>query len=175
MKISNRLKILIIFIASSFLISCAKKSNNNIDFDFSTLKKTNKISLADRVLKDPGIKNEGKIDNKSFIKDLVPLKDIDQVISKTKFGKKDPFSEGELKSNKSNKLNSDFKLTGFLNTENNKYVFVSYLDNEGTIMEGSIGGVNTNLLPNGAKVLKIDPKNNQLIINFENEKFIFEM
>ena len=42
-------------------------------------------------------------------------------------------------------------------------------------MEGSIGGVNTNLLPNGAKVLKIDPKNNQLIINFENEKFIFEM
>ena len=171
MKNSNRLKILIIFIASSFLLSCTKK-DNNIDFDFSTLKKTNKIGLADPFLKDPGIKNEGKIDNKLFIKDLVPLKDIDQVISKTKFGKKDPFSEGELKSNK---LNSDFKLTGFLNTENNKYVFVSYLDNEGTIMEGSIGGVNTNLLPNGAKVLKIDPKKNQLIINFENEKFIFEM
>ena len=42
-------------------------------------------------------------------------------------------------------------------------------------MEDSIGGVNTDLLPDGAKVLKIDPKNKKLIINFENEKFIFEM
>ena len=66
-------------------------------------------------------------------------------------------------------------MTGFLNTEINKYVFVSYLDNEGTIKEGSIGGVNTDLLPNGAKVIKIDPKNMKLIIYFENENFIFEM
>ncbi len=89
-----------------------------------------------------------------------------------KFGKKDPFSKVEIKSNK---LNSDFKLTGFLNTEIKKYVFVSYLDNEGTITEESIGGVNTNLLPNGAKVISIDPKNMKLIINFDNENFIFEM
>ena len=82
------------------------------------------------------------------------------------------FSEGEIKSNK---INSDLKLTGFLNTEINQYVFVSYLDNEGTITEGSIGGVNTNLLPNGAQVIKIDPKNMKLIIRFENENFIFEM
>ena len=87
-------------------------------------------------------------------------------------GKKILFSEGE---NSKNKLNSDLKLTGFLNTEINKYVFVSYLDNEGTIAKDSIGGVNTNLLPNGAKVIKIDPKNMKLIINFENEDFIFEM
>ena len=41
--------------------------------------------------------------------------------------------------------------------------------------EDSIGGVNTDLLPNGAKVIKIDPKNMKLIIYFENENFIFEM
>ena len=46
-------------------------------------------------------------------------------------GKKDPFSEGEIQSNK---LNSHFKLKGFLNTEVNKYVFVSYFDNEGTFI-----------------------------------------
>ena len=59
---------------------------------------------------------------------------------------------------KVNQFKSDFKLTGFLNTNNNKYVFVSYLDNKGTITEESIGGLNTNLLPNGAKVINIDPK-----------------
>ena len=44
-----------------------------------------------------------------------------------------------------------------------------YLNNKGTITEASIGGVNTNLLPNGAKVISIDPKNMKLIINFDNE------
>ena len=28
-------------------------------------------------------------------------------------------------------------------------MFVSYFDNEGTISESSIGGINTNLLPDG--------------------------
>ena len=46
---------------------------------------------------------------------------------------------------------------------------------EGTITEESIGGVNTNLLPELAKVLNIDPKNKKLIIFYENEKFIFEL
>ena len=168
MKNHITLKIILTFFLSSLLFSCSKK-NNNIDFDFSTLKKPKKNKVLDKENK-----NENKIilDNKIYIKDLVPLKNKEEVLSKTKFGKKDPFSKGE---SQSNKLNSNLKLTGFLNTEINKYVFVSYLDNEGTIKEGSIGGVNTDLLPNGAKVIKIDPKNMKLIIYFENENFIFEM
>ena len=168
MKNHITLKIILTFFLSSLLFSCSKK-NNNIDFDFSTLKKPKKNKVLDKENK-----NENKIilENKKYIKDLVPLKNKEEVLSKTKFGKKDPFSKGE---SQSNKLNSNLKLTGFLNTEINKYVFVSYLDNEGTIKEGSIGGVNTDLLPNGAKVIKIDPKNMKLIIYFENENFIFEM
>ena len=168
MKNQITLKIILTFFLSSLLFSCSKK-NNNIDFDFSTLKKPKKNKVLDKENK-----NENKIilDNKIYIKDLVPLKNKEEVLSKTKFGKKDPFSKGE---SQSNKLNSNLKLTGFLNTEINKYVFVSYLDNEGTIKEGSIGGVNTDLLPNGAKVIKIDPKNMKLIINFENENFVLEM
>ena len=80
-----------------------------------------------------------------------------------------------LKEIQSNKILKDLILIGFLNTENNKYVFVSYLDNEGTITEDSIGGVNTTLLPDGAKVITIDSKNMQLIISFDNENFIFEI
>ena len=160
--------ILTFFVSSSLLFSCSTK-NKEIDFDFTTLKKSKKNKVIDEENK-----NENKIilDNKIYIKDLVPLKNRQEVISKTNFGKKDPFSEVEIKSNK---IYSDLKLTGFLNTEINQYVFVSYLDNEGTITEGSIGGVNTNLLPNGAQVIKIDPKNMKLIISFENENFIFEM
>ena len=168
MKNHITLKIIITFFVSSLLFSCTKK-NNDIDFDFTTLKKSKKNKIIEKENK-----NENKInfDNKKYIKDLVPLKNRQEIISKTNFGKKDPFSQGEIKSNK---FNSDLKLTGFLNTEINQYVFVSYLDNEGTITEGSIGGVNTNLLPNGAQVIKIDPKNMKLIIRFENENFIFEM
>ena len=56
-----------------------------------------------------------------------------------------------------------------------KYVFVSYLGIEGTISEDSVGGLNTNLLPNGAIVKTIDSKKRQLKINFNNEDFIFEL
>ena len=83
--------------------------------------------------------------------------------------KKDPFSKQEANT----KLNTDLKLTGFLATETIKYVFVSYQGNEGTITEDSIGGINTNLLPNGAKVTNIDIKNKILTINFENEDLTF--
>ena len=86
-------------------------------------------------------------------------------------GKKIHFQKGETKVNQ---FSSDFKLKGFLNTKIEKYVFVSYLGNEGTISEDSIGGLNTNLLPNGAKVINIDPKKMQLKISFDNEDYIFE-
>ena len=165
MKNNITTKIILVFFASSLLFSCSKK-NNDIDFDFSTLKKSKKV-------------NEKKIENKtqnnpidkSFIKDLIAFEPIEKIQSKVKYGKKDPFSEGI----QVNKLNLNLKLTGFLNTNNNKYAFVRYLNNKGTITEASIGGVNTNLLPNGAKVINIDPKNMKLTIKFENEDFVFEL
>ena len=165
MKNNITTKIILVFFASSLLFSCSKK-NNDIDFDFSTLKKSKKVN---------GKKIENKTqDNqidKSFIKDLITFEPREKIQSKVKYGKKDPFSEGS----QVNKLNLNLKLTGFLNTNNNKYAFVRYLNNKGTITEASIGGVNTNLLPNGAKVINIDPKNMKLTIKFENEDFVFEL
>ena len=157
-------KIILTFLASLFLFSCSKK-NNDIDFDFTTLKKPQKTKVID-------IKKETNPEDKKYIRDLTPLKDKKEVLAITKFGKRDPFSKSEAVLNK---LNLDFKLIGFLNTEINKFAFVSYKDKEGTISEDSVGGVNTKLLPDGAKVLKLDPKNMKLIINFEDKNFIFEM
>ena len=170
MKNNIVIKTLLLIFGSTMLFSCSPK-NNNLDFDFTTLKKSKEIKVNDNVIKDKDV-IKTTLEKNAFIQDLVPLKNTQEILNKTKFGKKDPFSEGE---SQSNKLNSNLKLIGFLNTEINKYVFVSYLDNEGTIKEDSIGGVNTDLLPNGAKVIKIDPKNMKLIIYFENENFNFEM
>ena len=170
MKNNIRLKLL----SSTFLLclffGCAPK-DNNINFDFTTLKKSKKNEINNKQIKNKDL-NEINFENNNLIKDLVPFKKKQEILSKIKFGKKDPFSNGEIQSNK---ILKDFILKGFLNTKNNNYVFVSYLDNEGTITEDSIGGVNTTLLPNGAKVISIDPKNMQLIISFDNENFIFEI
>ena len=163
MKAGKSIKINFFILFSAFLLSNCSRGNNNIDIDLSNLPKPKTINKENK---------ENKELNKKFIKDLVPFKNKEIVLSQFKFGKKDPFSESEFQVNK---LYSDFKLTGLLNTRVKKYVFVNYLGNEGTISEKSIGGVNTNLLPKGAKVIKIDLKAMSLTINYENEDFKFEL
>tara|TARA_B100000401_G_C52430549_1_gene542477 strand:+ start:109 stop:609 length:501 start_codon:yes stop_codon:yes gene_type:complete len=158
--------IFFILFSSLFFVSCSQK-NSNFDIDLSDLPKPKKIKINDQLKKDTETE-----DNQLFISELVPFEDREKLLSKSKFGKKDPFSEGETKVNQ---FSLDFKLTGFLNTEIEKYVFVSYLGNEGTISEDAIGGLNTNLLPDGAKVITIDYEERQLKISFDNEDFIFEM
>ena len=165
MKFNIKKKLLLVIIYPIFLIGCSQ--NKSIDIDLSDLPKPKKIKItnkADQV-------NQKPLD-KELIRDLVPLKDREQVLANFKFGKKDPFSQEEIQVKK---RISDFELKGFLSTPNNKYVLVNYLDMEGTITEESIGGVNTDLLPNLAKVLNIDHENKKLIIFYENEKFIFEL
>lgn len=159
-------KSFILFLFPSILLFGCSQKNNNIDL-------SNLPVLKPKEVVDINIDNEDIINsnNNEFIQDLVPYKSKEKVLSEFKFGKEDPFSESEIQITK---LYSDFKLTGFLNTEKEKYVFVSYLGNEGIITGDSIGGLNTNLLPNGAKVIYLDTKENQLQINFNNEDYIFE-
>ena len=158
-------KIILLIISSIFFSSCSQK--NSFDIDLSNLPKPKSNTKTDILEKD--IDSE---DNQLFIKDLISFENNEKLLSKYKFGKKDPFSNNE---NKVNSFSSNFKLTGFLNTEIEKYVFVSYLGNNGSISENSVGGLNTNLLPNGAQVLNIDTKKGRLKISFDNEHYIFEL
>ena len=158
-------KFILILFTSIFLFSCSK--NEIIDFDISDLPKP-KINKTAVDNNEEFIKSE----NEEFIKDLDVFQSKDNLLSKFKIGKKDPFSKEETKVTQ---FSSDFKLTGFLNTKIDKYVFVTYLGNKGTVSKDSVGGLNTNLLPNGAKVINIDNKKKQLKINFENEVYIFEL
>ena len=159
-------KFILILFTSIFLFSCSQK-NNIIDFDISDLPKSKKIKTAEKV---PNALTQEE--NKKFIKDLDIFQSKDKLLSKVNIGKKNPFSRGETGLNQ---FSSNFKLTGFLNTETKQYVFVSYLGSEGTITVDSVGGLNTNLLPNGAKVITIDSQKRQLEISFDNEDYIFEL
>jgi len=158
-------KFILILFTSIFLISCSK-NNKIIDFDISDLPKP-KIN---KTVEDDN-KEFIKSENEEFIKDLDNFPSKDNLLSKFKIGKKDPFSKGETIVNQ---FSSDFKLTGFLNTKKDNYVLVSYQGKKGSISEDSIGGSNTNLLPKGAKVVKIDSKKSLLKINFDNEVYIFQ-
>ena len=159
-----------ISILGIFLSSCAGKKDN-FDIDLRTLKiptKSNVKSLS-TVIIEPSITKNEIIKN-----ELKNYRNKSEILTSIELGKIDPFSE-EGKKDKINNLNTNFKLTGFLNTKDNKYVFVSYLGQVGSITEESVGGENTNLLPNGAKVKNIDPKELKLIINFEDKDYILEL
>ena len=157
----------IIFMISFLLLLASCSQRNNFDIDLSNLprpKKTvSKTNSQNNITTKP--------DYKSYINDLVRLKNKDQILSKFEYGRKDPFSKNEITINK---LFSELKLLGILNADSKKYILVSYLDKQGTITENSIGGKNTNLLPLGAKVIDIDYENMKVIINFENKDYIFE-
>ena len=153
------------------LISSCKGKKDNFDIDLSNFKIPNK---KETIVSNLDISDTSKTTNKIIKNNLVNYQNKSEILSSIKLGKIDPFSE-EGKKNKVNNLNTNFKLTGFLNTKDNKYVFVSYLGQTGTITKGSIGGLNTNLLPNGAKVINIDTKKLKLIINFEDKDYILEL
>ena len=137
--------------------------------DLSNLRipKRNNVENSNSEISNPLV-NKTEI----FKNELKNYQNKSEILSSVKFGKKDPFSVGDIESKK---LDSNFELKGFLKTNLKNYVFVSYSGNEGTITEESIGGLNTDLLPVGAKVLNIDPKNMKLIIEFDNENLTFEL
>ena len=161
------LNLIITSIFGILITSCGGKKEN-FDIDLSNLKIPNKTNVK---ISKPNSSNSSETTREIVKNKLKSYKKNSEVISSVKIGKKDPFSkEGEV-----NKLTLVLKLKGFLNSGIKKYVFVNYQNNTGTITEESIGGVNTNLLPNGAKVIDIDTQNMKLTINFENEEYIFEL
>tara|TARA_Y100001933_G_C18655787_1_gene420579 strand:- start:77 stop:574 length:498 start_codon:yes stop_codon:yes gene_type:complete len=156
-------KVLFAILIATVLSSCNSKKEN-FDIDLSNFKISNQ---SENKISNPNISESSKIKNK-----LKSYQNESEVLNSLIIGKMDPFSKEGIKVNN---LTSDFQLKGFLSTKLNKYVLVSYLGKEGTITSESIGGVNTFLLPNGAKVININPKTLKLIINFENKDYSFEL
>lgn len=155
------------FLIGVIITSCGGKKEN-FDIDLSDIKLPNKNSV--KISKSN--ESESLKTKKEEIKnELITYKKSSEVLNSIKIGKKDPFSQ----QSEINNLSSVIKITGYLDSGIEKYVFVNYQNNNGTITEGSVGGVSTNLLPNGAKVIAIDTQNMNLKINFENIDYIFRL
>ena len=153
--------ILIIFLSSLFLGSC-KKNQENFDIDLSNFKPK---------VVEPKVENKEK--NKDKQKDIInklnPLIKREKVISSIRYGKNDPFANNS--DNSSNNFISSFKLYGFISLNNKNLALVEYLDNKGLINTTSIGGLNTKLIPKGAKVVKIIPEKEIIYIELNEETF----
>ena len=161
MKNQKYTRLFIIFLTIPLLGSC-KKNPDNFDIDLSNFKPK---------IIEPKVENieQNKNEQKEIINKLNPLIKREKVISNIKFGKKDPFSKNS--DNGSNQFISSFKLYGFISLNNIDYALVKYQDNKGLIDTKSIGGLNTKLIPKGAKVQKIIPEEEVIFINLNEETF----
>ncbi len=156
----------IIFIG--ILLSSYKNVNNNkSNLTDSKIPKKNIIKNL-----EPKKQQKNNIAGEIHKNKLSSYEEKSEVLNLVKIGKLDPFSK---EGTEINIFNSAFQLTGFISTGNGKYAFVNYLNKNGPIKEESIGGVNTNLLPDGAKLINISPKDKKITINFDNKDYIFEM
>ena len=104
------LNLIATILMGTFLSSCNNKKDN-FDIDLSKFKKPqdNTIKISNEENLESSRVKDKIIENK-----LITYKNRSEILNSLKFGKKDPFSEGEIQQNK---LTSDFQLTGFLNTE----------------------------------------------------------
>jgi len=161
MKNQKYIRIFILVITIPFLGSCTKKSNN-FDIDLSNFKPQINDIKVENIEKN-------KYEQKDIINELNPLMNREKVISSINYGKNDPFSNNA--NNSSNKFSSSFKLYGFVSLHNKNYALVQYLDNKGLINTKSIGGLNTKLIPKGAKVIKIIPEKEIIYIELNEETF----
>tara|TARA_Y100001968_G_scaffold307704_1_gene325758 strand:- start:973 stop:1449 length:477 start_codon:yes stop_codon:yes gene_type:complete len=150
-KIIKRLKIsLILFI---FLTGCSPRQNKNLEI----------------VLPPTYPKEYSDIPNKTKDPELKQLIEPDRFVESIKVGRDDPFLPAQNNSNQLY-LPESFDYLGQIYTNKKLGAFVNFLNNSGTIYIGEIGGVDTNLLPDGWLVESIDNKNETLTLSFKESK-----
>ena len=154
---------LISTILVGFLLSSCGGSKKD-DFDLSDIKlPKNFVSKEESKEK---IKEQKKI--KIVKNELKPLKNKKDIMDSIKFGKKDPFA---INPSNSNSTISKINLKGFISIDNKSYAMINYMDNEGPLLVGSKGGLDTTLLPKDAIIKEINPLSGYIMINFNDEFF----
>jgi len=103
---------------------------------------------------------------------LKKLSDSNELISSISIGRNDPFLPPDFKA-KSKSLfpPESFTYHGYLNVVDSFSAFVSYKNKTGTIQIGDLGGVTTQLLPEGWKVENLDSNSQVLKLSFD-ENFV---
>jgi len=153
------------FLIISLIIASGCSRNDNNEFDFKDFKVP--IKKIESVKDDLKLKSENKVENK-----LLPLEKRDEILTSIKYGKRDPFSSVE---SNANQFISYFHVKGFISLENKNYAIVEFLNQKGMINVNSIGGLNTNLLPNKAFVKKINPSQEEVELSVEDKIYTIKL
>jgi len=153
----------LIALTGIILISGCSKSSSNYDLDLSDFQNT--IPKPAKVNNSP---KEINLEKKVVELNLISLDKKEDIASAIKYGRKDPFSSF---GNDSNRLISDLKLKGFISFENKDYALVEYKNKEGIIDIDSIGDINTKLLPPRAVVKNINPSQELISIDIDDENY----
>ena len=127
----------------------------------------------------PKIENSNKkrhVDDKKITfteKDYSKFKKLtsaEQIKSSAKLGKLDPFSNSI---NQEEQLPfPDIELRGIIHTSQESSAIIKYNNKSGEVRLGEVGGITTNLLPNGIKLIQINlAKENIFIMDPESKSF----
>ena len=98
-----------------------------------------------------------------------PLPTKKEIIKRDNIGKVDPFSL-EFEDNILNKF-GPIKLLGVFSTRNKNYAILNFGNLTGEILEGSIGGKDTNLLPENVLLRKIEIKESIINLVYQNKEY----
>ena len=132
------------------LISCSSNQNNVIE-----------IISPPRFPKDLA-----SIPEQTENPELISLISVAEKIKDVSIGRKDPFLPPDVEGDKLF-VPSEFEYHGQISSSGIVNAFVSYKDRSGVIKLGDIGGENTDLLPNGWKILSLDTDTKVLTLGFE--------
>ncbi len=154
-------KLFLLILITPFISSCNNKKDN-FEIDISKLNLPNKKVSTEIIDKDE------KSDQEEIIYKLKTLKNKKEIMGNIKYGKKDPFSNSI--SNARNSI-ANFQLKGFISIKEKNYALVSYQEKEGVINIDSVGGLNTNLIPNKSFIKEINPQKELLKISLMDELY----
>ena len=144
-----------------------KKDDLDLSDFIKTIKPIQQSSQNDEKTNNPILEKK-----EVELKDLIPLKDREDISNSIKYGKQDPFSPA---GNELNRFIEDFKLKGFISFKNKDHALVEYKKQKGIIDLNSVGGVNTTVLPKKAFVRDINPSQEEIYLSIEGEIYTIKL
>ena len=160
-----------LFIFSFLVCSC---SSNVLNGDIDSNKINNKEPILNSLSNDAQeyLKNKSEFVPSDSYKSLSTLPDYKKIKDIVWTGREDPFSKPE---NMFSDLKKDIKLVGLYDFMNKRYALIQFNDKELEIEEGYVGGDNALMLPKGVKLIKVDPKENMIILDYNGQKTLISL
>ncbi len=130
---------------------------------------SNKTNVVE-IITAPIFPNDfSNIPNETIDPNLQSLTKVNELLSKERLGRKDPFLPANLNFDDNQLLVPEsFEYKGQIKLNDVVNAFVSYKERTGTIETGDIGGKSTDLLPTGWLVEKVEVESQVLTLSFEN-------